>query len=156
MQLRQPACWQQQHQQQQHKQCRQLVSLPQQQRCHIAHTVLPAPVNSPARAHQLHIRTAAGSPGIAVVTAAVPSRLSISTSAADPCLAIRSIDGKSVGALLAAMCGNALGAQVEPEKVKAVPGLCLALFSASQQQCMLLDGSGCDKGFIERMAPALK
>jgi hypothetical protein len=61
--------------------------------------------------------TAAGSPADAVVTAAVRSGLSISTSAADPRLALRGIDAKSVGALLAAMCGNALGAQVEPEKV---------------------------------------
>jgi hypothetical protein len=115
MQLRHgPACWQQQ----QHQQCRQPVSVPQQQRCHIAHSALQAPFNASARVHQLHKCAAAGSPADAVVTAAVRSGLSISTSAADPCLALRGVDGKSVGALLAAMCGNALGAQVEPEKVR--------------------------------------
>lgn len=37
--------------------------------------------------------------------------------AADPCLDLGGVQAKAVGSLLAAMCGNALGAQVEPEKV---------------------------------------
>lgn len=35
---------------------------------------------------------------------------------ADPCLELTGIQARSVGALLGSMCGNALGAQVEPEK----------------------------------------
>lgn len=62
----------------------------------------------------------------AVHAAAAPAAASAfgSTSAigavagSSKCLELSGIQGKAVGALLAAMCGNALGAQVEPEKVR--------------------------------------
>lgn len=41
-----------------------------------------------------------------------------SLQAADPCLELVGLQSRAVGSLLGAMCGNALGAQVEPEKVR--------------------------------------
>lgn len=48
--------------------------------------------------------------------AAAPPVSAAATTPADPCLDLSGVEAKAVGVLIGSMCGNALGAQVEPEK----------------------------------------
>lgn len=81
--------WQQYQQQQQMNSSKRAMGVP----------------GRPQPKHRSHIAAAAVKSTGAVV-------------AADQLLKLQGIQSKAAGALLAAMCGNALGAQVEPEKVR--------------------------------------
>eukprot|EP00878_Enallax_costatus_P029263 GHUV01031712.1.p1 GENE.GHUV01031712.1~~GHUV01031712.1.p1 ORF type:complete len:296 (+),score=41.39 GHUV01031712.1:161-1048(+) len=65
----------------------------------------------PTSLHRMRTTTAAASS-----QAAAPAAPAEAQPLADPCLNLTGIPARSVGALLGSMCGNALGAQVEPEK----------------------------------------
>jgi hypothetical protein len=73
--------------------------------------------------HPTHHTAVARATTGAAVTALGQSGAAVTAAVADPCLDLDDVKGKAVGSLLAAMCGNALGAQVEPEKVSSTSRL---------------------------------
>eukprot|EP00882_Tetradesmus_deserticola_P023225 GHRQ01025270.1.p1 GENE.GHRQ01025270.1~~GHRQ01025270.1.p1 ORF type:complete len:279 (+),score=94.85 GHRQ01025270.1:162-998(+) len=126
----------------QHRHCSPCCTLPQLRLRHLPDPCLLQPLQqqhcSPAQGHastrrrQRHSAAvalagpasttapppeapSAGTPAAAVSTAAL-SAADSAAAVADPCLNLAGVQARAVGALLGAMCGNALGAQVEPEK----------------------------------------
>jgi hypothetical protein len=100
--------WQQQ--QQQHK----YASLQQHSRQRVMQLSLVSAV--PSCRHLQH-RSSTGSVQLHRPSVAAQAAVSTKHAAADPCLELTGVQSKAAGSLVAAMCGNALGAQVEPEKV---------------------------------------
>jgi hypothetical protein len=81
----------------------------------------------------------AGSTGAAGAAAAAAA-------VADPCLELHGVQARAVGAVLGSMCGNALGAQVEPEKHYRLT----RLFPEGLQVCEAEAAAGAAAGPAER------
>lgn len=109
--------WQQQQQQHRHARGSCRVSI-RQQPVHIVQNLFSFPAfaadassSLPSMQEVPHCTTRLAA---ASATAAASTG---SAGVADPCLELDGLKSRSAGCLLGAMCGNALGAQVQPEKV---------------------------------------
>lgn len=96
----------------QHPTVQQWVQLQRHKHC-VGRQRAVSAAGAPATVDRDRLATATAAVPVAPATAAAPA-------AADPCLDLTGVKAASVGALVGSMCGNALGVQVEPEKVWSV------------------------------------